>query len=40
MVRGQFPSWRDMYFRWEFVKIGIPLTAVNALAYWLFFRLF
>jgi Na+/H+ antiporter NhaD/arsenite permease-like protein len=25
---------------WEFVKIGIPLTAVNALVYWLFFLLF
>jgi Na+/H+ antiporter NhaD/arsenite permease-like protein len=25
---------------WEFVKIGIPLTAVNTLVYWLFFRLF
>jgi Na+/H+ antiporter NhaD/arsenite permease-like protein len=25
---------------WEFVKIGIPLTAVNTLVYWLFFLLF
>jgi Na+/H+ antiporter NhaD/arsenite permease-like protein len=25
---------------WEFVRIGIPLTAVNALVYWLFFLLF
>jgi len=25
---------------WEFIKIGIPLTALNTLAYWLFFRLF
>jgi Na+/H+ antiporter NhaD/arsenite permease-like protein len=25
---------------WEFVKIGIPVTAVNALIYWLFFLLF
>jgi Na+/H+ antiporter NhaD/arsenite permease-like protein len=25
---------------WEFVRIGIPLTAVNALIYWLFFVLF
>jgi Na+/H+ antiporter NhaD/arsenite permease-like protein len=25
---------------WEFVRIGIPLTAVNALVYWLFFMLF
>jgi Na+/H+ antiporter NhaD/arsenite permease-like protein len=25
---------------WEFVKIGIPLTTVNALVYWLFFLLF
>jgi Na+/H+ antiporter NhaD/arsenite permease-like protein len=25
---------------WEFVKIGIPLTAVNALVYWLFFLFF
>jgi Na+/H+ antiporter NhaD/arsenite permease-like protein len=25
---------------WEFVKIGIPLTAVNMLVYWLFFLLF
>lgn len=24
---------------WEFVKIGIPLTTVNARAYWLFFQL-
>ncbi|MBN2187614.1 MAG: hypothetical protein JW732_09260 [Dehalococcoidia bacterium] len=24
---------------WELVKIGIPLTTVNALAYWLFFQL-
>jgi Na+/H+ antiporter NhaD/arsenite permease-like protein len=24
---------------WEFVKIGIPLTAVNTLVYWLFFLL-
>lgn len=23
---------------WEFVRIGAPLTAVNALVYWLFFR--
>jgi len=22
---------------WEFIKIGVPLTAVNALVYWLFF---
>jgi Na+/H+ antiporter NhaD/arsenite permease-like protein len=25
---------------WEFVKIGIPLTAVNTLVYWLFFLFF
>jgi Na+/H+ antiporter NhaD/arsenite permease-like protein len=25
---------------WDFVKIGIPLTAVNTLVYWLFFLLF
>lgn len=25
---------------WEFVRIGIPLTAVNALVYWLFFLFF
>jgi Na+/H+ antiporter NhaD/arsenite permease-like protein len=25
---------------WEFVKIGIPLTAVNALVYWFFFLFF
>ncbi len=25
---------------WEFVKIGIPLTVVNTLVYWLFFLLF
>jgi Na+/H+ antiporter NhaD/arsenite permease-like protein len=25
---------------WEFVKIGIPLTAVNTLVYWLFFMIF
>jgi Na+/H+ antiporter NhaD/arsenite permease-like protein len=25
---------------WEFVRVGIPLTAVNALVYWLFFLLF
>ena len=25
---------------WEFIRIGIPVTAVNALVYWLFFRLF
>ena len=25
---------------WEFVRIGIPLTVVNALVYWLFFLLF
>jgi len=25
---------------WEFVRIGIPLTAVNALVYWLFFLIF
>ena len=25
---------------WEFVRIGIPLTAVNTLVYWLFFLLF
>jgi Na+/H+ antiporter NhaD/arsenite permease-like protein len=25
---------------WEFVRIGIPLTAVNALVYWLFLLLF
>jgi Na+/H+ antiporter NhaD/arsenite permease-like protein len=25
---------------WEFVKIGIPLTAVNMLVYWLFFLFF
>ena len=25
---------------WEFIRIGIPLTAVNALVYWLFFLLF
>ena len=25
---------------WEFVKIGIPLTVVNILVYWLFFLLF
>jgi len=25
---------------WEFIKVGIPLTAVNALVYWLFFLLF
>jgi Na+/H+ antiporter NhaD/arsenite permease-like protein len=25
---------------WEFIKIGIPLTAVNVLVYWLFFLLF
>jgi Na+/H+ antiporter NhaD/arsenite permease-like protein len=25
---------------WEFARIGIPLTAVNALVYWLFFLLF
>jgi Na+/H+ antiporter NhaD/arsenite permease-like protein len=25
---------------WEFVRIGIPLTAVNAVVYWLFFLLF
>jgi Na+/H+ antiporter NhaD/arsenite permease-like protein len=25
---------------WEFVKIGIPLTAANTLVYWLFFLLF
>jgi Na+/H+ antiporter NhaD/arsenite permease-like protein len=22
---------------WEFVRVGIPLTVVNALVYWLFF---
>jgi len=25
---------------WEFIRIGIPVTAVNTLVYWLFFRLF
>jgi len=25
---------------WEFVRIGIPLTAVNALVYWLFLLIF
>jgi Na+/H+ antiporter NhaD/arsenite permease-like protein len=25
---------------WEFAKVGIPVTAVNALVYWLFFLLF
>jgi Na+/H+ antiporter NhaD/arsenite permease-like protein len=25
---------------WEFVKIGVPLTTVNALVYWLFFLVF
>jgi Na+/H+ antiporter NhaD/arsenite permease-like protein len=25
---------------WDFVKIGIPLTAVNALVYWLFLLIF
>lgn len=25
---------------WEFVRVGIPLTIVNALVYWLFFLLF
>jgi Na+/H+ antiporter NhaD/arsenite permease-like protein len=25
---------------WEFVRIGIPLTAVNAIVYWIFFLLF
>jgi Na+/H+ antiporter NhaD/arsenite permease-like protein len=25
---------------WEFVRVGIPLTAVNAVVYWLFFLLF
>jgi Na+/H+ antiporter NhaD/arsenite permease-like protein len=25
---------------WEFVRMGIPLTAVNALVYWLFLRFF
>jgi Na+/H+ antiporter NhaD/arsenite permease-like protein len=25
---------------WEFVRVGIPLTAVNVLVYWLFFLLF
>jgi Na+/H+ antiporter NhaD/arsenite permease-like protein len=25
---------------WEFVRVGIPVTAVNALVYWLFFLLF
>ncbi len=25
---------------WEFVRIGIPLTVVNALVYWAFFQLF
>jgi Na+/H+ antiporter NhaD/arsenite permease-like protein len=25
---------------WEFVRIGVPLTAVNAVVYWLFFLLF
>lgn len=23
---------------WEFARVGIPLTAINALAYWLFLR--
>ena len=25
---------------WEFIKVGVPLSAVNALVYWLFFLLF
>jgi Na+/H+ antiporter NhaD/arsenite permease-like protein len=25
---------------WEFIRVGVPLTAVNALVYWLFFLLF
>jgi Na+/H+ antiporter NhaD/arsenite permease-like protein len=24
---------------WEFIRIGIPLTAVNVLVYWLFFSI-
>ena len=31
---------RETLTFWEFVRIGIPLTAVNALVYWLFFLLF
>jgi Na+/H+ antiporter NhaD/arsenite permease-like protein len=25
---------------WEFMKIGVPVTIVNVLVYWLFFQLF
>jgi Na+/H+ antiporter NhaD/arsenite permease-like protein len=25
---------------WEFIKIGVPLTAINALVYWFFFTIF
>lgn len=25
---------------WEFVRIGIPLTVVNVIIYWLFFMIF
>ena len=31
---------RETLTFWEFVKIGIPMTTVNALVYWLFFLFF